>query len=267
MLGELINDEEILRQAREVATTGHDSGFIRAVILETLRLHPPVAFLTGRLLIDREVGGVIIPKGSTIKADIYHALCGDSSTFEDALEFRPDRFFQNGVWNQSNVDKVDILFASAHDLGRRRCPGQDNALSLLTSMLVTILQHSTVICEKPVKWDRRNFQLMEKPETILISSFKASMQARESYRPNPVVAAYPTTGDSHVGGTFERVDRVLMQICEPLIGSDIDVDVPIVSHGGLSSILSIQFRDQVEKKFDFKVDVTELMSTLTLRTL
>jgi cytochrome P450 len=63
----------------------------RSVLMEAMRLYPPVWAITRRATEDTEIGGYYVPKGSDIVVSPY-LMHRDSSIWPDANEFVPERF-------------------------------------------------------------------------------------------------------------------------------------------------------------------------------
>ena len=112
--------------------------YLEAVVKETLRLHPPLPFLIPRCPSQTSiVGGYTIPKGAQVLLNVW-TIHRDPSIWEDALEFRPERFLNDDA--SGNLDywgnKFEYLpFGS----GRRICAGLPLAEKMVTFMLASFL--------------------------------------------------------------------------------------------------------------------------------
>ncbi|KAJ4781228.1 hypothetical protein LUZ62_065485 [Rhynchospora pubera] len=105
--------------------------YLRAIINETLRLHPAAPLnLPHESAADSIIGGYKIPKGTTIYINI-HAIHQDPSIWKDPTEFKPERF-ENG--------KGEGLWLLPFGMGRRKCPGEGLAIKMIALALGTLIQ-------------------------------------------------------------------------------------------------------------------------------
>ncbi|KAK4732944.1 hypothetical protein R3W88_025932 [Solanum pinnatisectum] len=108
--------------------------YLQFIIKETLRLHPPAPFLIPRRVDqDVELCDYIIPKGSLVLVNAW-AIGRDSSFWDDALVFKPERF-QSLELDMRGKDFEMIPFGA----GRRTCPGFPLALRLMPAILGLML--------------------------------------------------------------------------------------------------------------------------------
>lgn len=98
--------------------------YLRCVVKETLRLHP-----AGPLLVPHEstqgcnVGGYYIPPKTRLFVNIW-GIGRDESVWEDALEFKPERFIGSSI--DLKGQHFELL---SFGTGRRGCPGMSMGLS------------------------------------------------------------------------------------------------------------------------------------------
>ncbi|XP_035846371.1 iridoid oxidase isoform X1 [Helianthus annuus] len=111
--------------------------YLKAVIKETLRLHPPLPFLVPHKAMEScMILGYNIPKETQVLVNVW-AIGRDPRTWEDASEFRPDRFLEN--------DKIHVDYKGQNfdfipfGSGRRMCPAIPLASRVLPLALGTLL--------------------------------------------------------------------------------------------------------------------------------
>ncbi|KAJ4803863.1 Cytochrome P450 family protein [Rhynchospora pubera] len=110
--------------------------FLSLVIKETLRLHPPLPLLiphcpSSPCIID----GYLIPKGTRVFINVW-AIQRDPSNWTDPLEFKPERYLQQGLQRDFGGKDFDYFpFGS----GRRICAGIAMAERIVGYLLATIV--------------------------------------------------------------------------------------------------------------------------------
>ncbi|XP_037479558.1 cytochrome P450 84A1-like [Triticum dicoccoides] len=96
--------------------------FLKCVIKETLRLHPPIPILHHENVEDCVVGGYSVPRGSSVMINVF-AIGRDAKVWKDANMFRPSRFMA-GEGEAARVDfKGNCFEFLPFGSGRRSCPG------------------------------------------------------------------------------------------------------------------------------------------------
>lgn len=110
--------------------------YLKLVIKETLRLHPPVPLLVPRESIDEcEIEGYTIPARSRVVVNAW-AIGRDPKYWDDAEEFKPERFERNAMdFMGSSYEYIPF------GAGRRMCPGISYGLPVLEMALVQLLYH------------------------------------------------------------------------------------------------------------------------------
>ncbi|XP_035784723.1 probable cytochrome P450 4ac1 isoform X1 [Anopheles albimanus] len=106
--------------------------YMDLVLKESLRLYPPVPFISRSIIEDTFFGERFIPKGSIVNVHIYD-LHRDASVFPDPERFDPDRFLPENVAGRSPYAYVPF------SAGPRNCIGQRFAILELKSVLTAIL--------------------------------------------------------------------------------------------------------------------------------
>ncbi|XP_028767215.1 cytochrome P450 89A2-like [Neltuma alba] len=111
--------------------------YLKAVILEGLRRHPPTHFpLTHAVSEDVVLNGYLVPKKGTVNFMLAE-MGWDPKVWEDPMEFRPERFLNdNGEWNGMEWDASEAFDIKGgkemkmvpFGLGRRMCPASNMAM-------------------------------------------------------------------------------------------------------------------------------------------
>ncbi|CAI9094654.1 OLC1v1030431C1 [Oldenlandia corymbosa var. corymbosa] len=111
-------------------------GYLKSVVKETLRLHPPVPLLVPRESREQtEIDGNIIPAKTRVLVNAW-AIGRDPQYWDDQESFKPERF-----------EGSDKDFAGNHfeyipfGAGRRMCPGMSFGLASLYLPLALFLHH------------------------------------------------------------------------------------------------------------------------------
>lgn len=108
--------------------------YLQAVVTETLRLHPPSPFLIPhKAESDAEIFGFFIPGNTQILVNAW-AIGRDSSIWENAERFEPERFLGRDI-ETIGRDFEMIPFGA----GRRICPGISLALRIVPLMLASLI--------------------------------------------------------------------------------------------------------------------------------
>ncbi|XP_021863466.1 cytochrome P450 71A22-like [Spinacia oleracea] len=107
--------------------------YLKAVIKETLRLHPPFPLLVFRESSqDVKINGYDIAAGTQVIINAW-AIQRDTSFWEDAEEFRPERFLNSSI-DFKGQDFEFIPFGA----GRRGCPGMSFGIVGAELVLATL---------------------------------------------------------------------------------------------------------------------------------
>ncbi|CAL1529340.1 unnamed protein product [Lymnaea stagnalis] len=107
--------------------------YMEQFINETLRLYPPVPFVSRRAAETRTYGSVTIPKGAGVTIPIF-AILKDPRNFHDPERFDPDRF------SEDNKSKRDPIAFMPFGCGPRTCIGLRLAYLELKMALVHVLR-------------------------------------------------------------------------------------------------------------------------------
>ncbi|KAE9593235.1 putative licodione synthase [Lupinus albus] len=112
--------------------------YLQAIIKETFRLHPPVPMVTRRCVEDCNIENYVIPNGTLVFVNVW-SIGRNPKYWENPLEFRPERFLNNGECDNMDVrgQHFQLLpFGS----GRRMCPGVSLAIQEVPALLGTMIQ-------------------------------------------------------------------------------------------------------------------------------
>ncbi|XP_078166105.1 cytochrome P450 71A1-like [Carex rostrata] len=130
--------------------------YLKAVIKETLRLHPPVPLLLPRESMEEcEINGFTIPKGTKVLINAW-AIGRETNSWEMPGEFMPERFIGSQVDYKGNDFQL-IPFGA----GRRICPGVSFATATAELVLANLIHQFD--WELPSGMTREEFNMGESP--------------------------------------------------------------------------------------------------------
>ncbi|XP_060176862.1 premnaspirodiene oxygenase-like [Lycium barbarum] len=137
--------------------------YLKQVVKETLRLHPPLPLLVPRECREEtNINGYTIPLKTRVMVNVY-AMGRDPKYWEDAESFMPERFEQSSVDFMGNNFEY-LPFGS----GRRMCPGISFGLINAYLPLAKLLYHFDWKLPDGVK-----------PEDLDMTEFSAITAARK----------------------------------------------------------------------------------------
>ncbi|XP_022735023.1 tabersonine 16-hydroxylase 1-like [Durio zibethinus] len=114
----------------------HELKYLKLVIKETLRLHPPLPLLLPRQCSQRcKINGYDIPVKSRVIINAW-AIGRHSDYWGEADRFYPGRFVDSSI-DYKGADFEFIPFGA----GRRKCPGMVYGISNVELPLVQLLYH------------------------------------------------------------------------------------------------------------------------------
>jgi len=140
--------------------------YTEMIIKETLRLYPPAYFQSRHVYEDTELGGVSIPRHSSVVLSSY-ATHRRPDLWEDAEAFRPERFADNAEasWHKFKY------FPFSH--GPHICIGNRFAMMEGVLALATLAQHRQIRLADP------SFEIVPQPRvTLQVDEFPVEVSVR-----------------------------------------------------------------------------------------
>nr|AYM55639.1 cytochrome p450 [Croton stellatopilosus] len=146
-MSELIKNPNVMKKAQaEVREIFHSKGYVdeeklselnylKLIVKETLRLHPPISLLPRQNSESSEINGYFIPAKSRVLINAW-AVGRDPNYWEDAEKFKPERFLDNSIDYKGN--NFEFLPFGA---GRRTCPGMLFGIVNVELPLANLLYH------------------------------------------------------------------------------------------------------------------------------
>ena len=109
--------------------------YLKLVIKETLRLHPPGPMLPRSSNKEHLINGYTIPAGAMVLVNVW-AMHRDPRNWRDPEKFEPERFEEKAV-DFTGGDFEYLPFGT----GKRMCPGMTFGLATVESALAQMLYH------------------------------------------------------------------------------------------------------------------------------
>ncbi|KAK1305019.1 Cytochrome P450 89A2 [Acorus calamus] len=115
--------------------------YVKAVVLEGLRRHPPGHFLRAHAVSEEVcVDGYVIPKNAIVNVTVAE-ISWDEKVWEEPLEFRPERFLNGGeVAEVADITGSREIKMIPFGAGRRICPGMGLALLHLEYFVANLVR-------------------------------------------------------------------------------------------------------------------------------
>ncbi|PNX94243.1 cytochrome p450 89a2-like protein, partial [Trifolium pratense] len=103
----------------------HKLPYLKCVILEGLRRHPPAHFVLPHAVTEDVVlDGYLVPKNGTVNFMVAE-MGWDPRVWEDPMEFKPERFLKDETFDITGSKEIKMMPFGA---GRRICPAYNLAL-------------------------------------------------------------------------------------------------------------------------------------------
>lgn len=144
-------------------------GYLKAVVLEGLRRHPPGHFVLPHAVTENvELEGYLLPKRAMVNFMVSE-MGWDPEVWEDPMEFKPGRFVNAGGEGEGKERQVFDVTCSREikmmpfGAGRRVCPGANLALLHLEYFVANLIWY--------FEWkevEGQEIDLSEKPEFTIV---------------------------------------------------------------------------------------------------
>uniref|UniRef100_A0ACD5TPY8 Uncharacterized protein n=1 Tax=Avena sativa TaxID=4498 RepID=A0ACD5TPY8_AVESA len=132
--------------------------YLKAVVKDTLRLHPPAPLLLPHLaMADCEVDGYRIAAGTRVIINSW-AIGRCPGSWEKPEEFVPERFLEGGAAAAVDMKGKDFQFVP-FGAGRRICPGLNFGLATVEIMLANLVYRFD--WELPLGMERGDIDMTE----------------------------------------------------------------------------------------------------------
>ncbi|XP_004292713.1 PREDICTED: premnaspirodiene oxygenase-like [Fragaria vesca subsp. vesca] len=150
-MSELLKNPRVMKKAQaevrqsafltyEDINAQHKMDYLKSIVKETLRLHPPIPLLPRESRERCEIDGYVLPAKTKAIINVW-ALARDPEQWGgDADSFKPERFLNDSMTAKMDFRGSDfelIPFGS----GRRRCPGMSFANAVIELALFQLLYH------------------------------------------------------------------------------------------------------------------------------
>ena len=151
----------------------HKLPYLKALVKETLRVHPPAPLLLPRQTLEKcSIDGYDIPPKTLVYVNAW-AIGRDPEVWENPEEFLPERFLGSSV-DFKGQDYQLIPFGA----GRRICPGIHLAVVTVELALANLLY--SLDWEMPHGMSKDDIDMDVKPGIVLHKRNALCLQARPS---------------------------------------------------------------------------------------
>ncbi|KAJ6845095.1 cytochrome P450 89A2-like isoform X1 [Iris pallida] len=144
----------------------HKMPYLKAVVLEGLRRHPPAHFVLPHAVTEEvEIEGYVIPKDATINFMVAE-MGWDEKVWEEPMEFKPERFLSGGSAEGVDITGSRAIKMMPFGVGRRICPGLGLAMLHLEYFVANLVRE--------FEWrevEGQEVDLSEKPEFTTVMKY------------------------------------------------------------------------------------------------
>ena len=149
--------------------------YLKAVVLEGLRRHPPAHFvLSHKAAEDMEVGGYLIPKGASVNFTVAE-MGWDEREWDRPMEFVPERFLAGGDGEGVDVTGSREIKMMPFGAGRRICAGLGIAMLHLEYFVANLVREFEW---KEVPGDEVDFAETREFTTVMKKPLRAHLVRR-----------------------------------------------------------------------------------------
>uniref|UniRef100_A0A0D9XLI4 Cytochrome P450 n=1 Tax=Leersia perrieri TaxID=77586 RepID=A0A0D9XLI4_9ORYZ len=155
----------------------HNMPYLKAVILEGLRKHPPGHMvLPHKAAEEIEIGGYVIPKGTTVNFMVAE-MGRDEKEWEKPMEFIPERFLAGGDGEGVDVTGSKGIRMMPFGVGRRICAGLNIAMLHLEYFVANMVREFEW---KEVAGDEVDFAEKTEFTTVMAKPLRARLVPRRT---------------------------------------------------------------------------------------
>lgn len=157
--------EKLQREVREIVKHNHDRitdddlekmHYLKAVIKETFRLHPPFPLLVPRKArTDVIINGYNISAGTVMMVNDW-AIGRDPASWDEPEKFKPERFLNSSI-DVKGLDFELIPFGT----GRRGCPAITYSMAVIELLLANLMHKFN--WKLPEADEEKGLDMSEKP--------------------------------------------------------------------------------------------------------